>query len=71
MADLNRLNQAIKERGISQRYIANQIGLSEVVLSRKLHGQTEFTVSEANAISSAIKLTTKERNDIFFAKQVI
>jgi transcriptional regulator with XRE-family HTH domain len=71
MANLDKLNQAIKERGLSQRFIANKIGLSEVVLSRKLHGQSEFTVSEANAIASVIQMSTKERNDIFFAKEVI
>ena len=71
MPNLEKLNKAIDDKGVKRRFIAGKMGINEATLSKKLSGKNEFTVSEADALSSIIQLSVKERNEIFFERKVI
>lgn len=66
--NLNALNQSIEDSGITIISIANKIGISRQQLYKKLSGEVEFKVSEANLISDILRLTKKEKDEIFFAE---
>lgn len=57
MANVEKLNEALKERGVTRRHIAKTLGISETSLYGKLAGVTDFKVNEAHAIADALRLT--------------
>lgn len=54
------LKEAIRGRGIKQKFLANKIGVSETALSAMLNGTQKIDVETFFAISSVIGLTPDE-----------
>lgn len=67
MADVVLLKNIISEKGCSINYIARQIGKSAQAIYNKLDGKTEFTVSEVNVLVDVLRLTSEERDKIFYS----
>lgn len=61
------LEIAIKRTGITKRSIAKHLGLSEMGLRKKMCGITEFKASEIAKIHNLLKLSTFQRDEIFFS----
>lgn len=70
MVDLELLKKKIKDSGITMTALARNSGIERVTLYNRLNGVGEFTASEILGICSALRLTTAEREAIFFAKKV-
>ena len=67
MADTNRLNSIIKQRGIKKGVIAKRLGITHNTLTNKLDGSTDFKVSEAQALCKILGITDpEEKCRIFF-----
>lgn len=67
MIDKNKLLGKIREKALTQKDVAERIGIDESTFYRKLkkNGQT-FTIEEAYKISKILDLTNYESIDIFF-----
>ena len=65
--NLELLNKTIDESGLRKTHIANCIGMTKGQLYAKCIGTASWRVDEAKAISEVLKLTNKQRNDIFFS----
>lgn len=67
MIDKNKLLGKIREKALTQKDVAERIGIDESTFYRKLkkNGQT-FTIEEAYKISEVLDLTNQESIDIFF-----
>lgn len=65
--DLEKLNEAIEKSGISITFIADAMNISRQQLYKKLAGETEFKVSEVNCLFNILKLSYKEKMDIFLS----
>lgn len=52
------LRAVLAERGITQRELAKMVGMSANSMNRKITGKREFTVSEADKISTVLKIET-------------
>ena len=65
--NLEKLNDRIKQTGITKTAIAKQMDIPYITLNRRLRGEGEFTVSQAVNLSRILHLTAAEKNDIFFA----
>ena len=46
---------------------AQKIGICENTMYNKLHGETEFTVSEAVKLARLLRLNKDKRDEIFFS----
>lgn len=57
---------AIARRGLNKSTIAREVGISPRTLYAKLTGQTDFTLSEANAIQR--KFFPDMEKDVLFQK---
>lgn len=68
MPDLKLLKQKIKDSGMSMVAISEKTGISRETLYNRLNGEGEFKASEIVAFTSVLRMTKKERDDIFFAK---
>ena len=55
-----RLNKAIEESGLKQRYIAEKTGISEQALSAMLNGRQKIDVETFFAIAVVLRLTPDE-----------
>lgn len=70
MTDYKRLRQLLRERGVTITFIAEKAGITRETFYNRCNGIGEFTVSEITGITEALRLTNKERDSIFFAKNV-
>lgn len=61
----NYLKGKMAERGYTQDRLAKEIGVSAQTIGRKVSGERQFTVREANAIASVLQLTPAQAVDIF------
>lgn len=62
--DKKLLKAVMVQNGFSQKMLAQRIGMSPNSLNRKINGKREFTLSEAIAISTVLKVQNPEA--IFF-----
>jgi transcriptional regulator with XRE-family HTH domain len=62
------LKDYIKQSGYKIRYLAQQLGISEHSLSRKINGKNEFKANEIELLCKLLKIGAKDRMAIFFAK---
>ena len=67
MTDTLRLRQRIKEAGYRLGYVAEVLGISQYTLQKKLDNDSEFKISEVDALSKLLGLTPQEKNALFFA----
>ena len=70
MVDINKLKVAIDESGMTVTAICSKAGILRATLYNKLNGRGEFTASEIEKISDAMRLSVGQRNSIFFANKV-
>lgn len=71
MVDFEKLNCAIEQSGMKISAISDKIGVNRTTLYNKISGKTEFNASEIESISDVLRLSAKDRNEIFFAKKVV
>ena len=70
MTDLDELKAIIKESGMTMVAVAEKAGMVRETLYNRLAGKGEFTASEIVGLTSALRLTVKQRDKIFFARMV-
>ena len=67
MVNMELLKSTIEESGITMTALAKKAGIPRERIYARLNGVGEFSVTEAEGISSALKLNNAERDLIFFA----
>ena len=68
MTDGNLLKEAIKNAGVSIVFLADKMKCSRNRLYSIISG-SECTASEITAMTDLLHLTTRQRDNIFFAKK--
>ena len=56
----SRLKEAIKARGLKQRFIAEKVGISEQLLSQMLNGDVKIDIDTFFAIAVVLHLSPDE-----------
>ena len=67
MTDTQALRAAINNRGLKNKYVAAQMGLSSYEKKKKIENDSEFKASEIMKLSEILDLSVEEREAIFFA----
>lgn len=70
MTDIEKLKEKIKASGMTMTSIAEKSSMERGTLYNRLAGIGEFTASEIVGLTYALKLTKKERNDIFLNEKL-
>ena len=71
MTNVNKLKGKMVENGMSVAILAEKIGIDKATLYRKLNNNAEnLLIRDANAIISALGLTSDEALAIFFSQIV-
>lgn len=68
MTDTKELRRRIEEKGLKYGFIASQLGISRYALQMKIDNDSEFRVSEVDALANILGLSILEKDAIFFAK---
>jgi predicted transcriptional regulator len=69
MTDVKMLSEVISESGMTKYFIARKMGCSRPRLYAILSGG-ECTVSEMLSLSNILRLTNKQKNDIFLRSEL-
>ena len=65
--NISLLKLEMYKKGITQKKLAERIGISTNSMCRKLNGTREFTIAEANNIAKVLNLEQEEKlKEIFF-----
>ncbi len=64
--NLKKLNDLIEASGYKKQFIAKSIGLSYQGFLYKTQGVNDFTAKELNNLSKILKMSKKQKIDIFF-----
>lgn len=67
MINTQYLEEKIKNSGYKKQFLAAEVGCSAQYLTMKINNKAEFKVDEVQTLSKVLKLSTAERNTIFFA----
>lgn len=67
MTDTLKLRQRIKDSGFRLGYVAQVLGISQYTLQKKLDNDSEFKISEVDALAKLLGLSPAEKNALFFA----
>lgn len=70
MTNYAKLKGLMVERGLEVTKLASILGISRQAASDKINGKSKITLTDAQAISEALKMSSKERDLIFFANDV-
>lgn len=70
MTNTAMLKDKIASSGLKSKKIAEIMGITAVSLSKKTHNVTEFKASEIESLSQILRLSVKDKNEIFFAHNV-
>lgn len=65
MVNVNKLKGAIVEHEKTVEALAKEIGIDRVTLYRKLKGESDFTIGEADAIVKSLSLSAEDAKAIF------
>lgn len=65
MVNIEKLEQVIRESGMTMVAIARMSGIKRETLYNRLSGVGEFTASEIVGLSKTLHLTKASRDDIF------
>ena len=63
-----KLREAVKESGYKYSFLASKVGISKRVFSDRMQGRSQWKASEIYALSKELKLTPRQRDDIFFTE---
>ena len=66
MADLIRLQEIIDDSGMTMVAISKKSKISRETLYNRLKANGDFKLSEVNGLTNTLRLTKKERDEIFF-----
>lgn len=69
MVDIEKLKKNIECSGVTMSALASNSGIERTTLYNRLAGIGEFTASEIDGLSRALRLTKPQRDAIFFAKR--
>ena len=69
MPDLKLLGAIISNSGMTMVAIAEKSGILRETLYNKMKGYSEFKASEIAGLTRALKLTSEQRDAIFFADE--
>lgn len=70
MTDTARLKEKIEESGYRMRFIVEKLGISYQGFLNKMNNENEFKASEIQCLCDLLHLKAKEKEAIFFAKNV-
>ena len=70
VTDTMLLRAKIEESGYRLKFIAKKLGITYAGLLKKINNETEFKASEIQKLANVLKLDLKEKEEIFFAKDV-
>ena len=70
MTDTMLLRAKIEESGYRLKFIAKKLAITYSGLLKKINNETEFKASEIQKLANVLKLDLKEKEEIFFAKDV-
>lgn len=66
MVNTRLLEETIRNSGMTMVAVAEKSGILRETLYNKLRETSEFKASEITNLSKVLRLSTKERDDIFF-----
>ncbi len=69
MVDTEMLKALIEERGITQRFLARKMGVSDKKIHDLLNGG-QWQLKHVVAFCNAMSLNKKQRDDLFFTQKV-
>ena len=70
MTDIEKLKEIISESGMTMVSIAKKAGISRETLYNRLNGIGEFTASEIVGLTRSLKLSCRQRNEIFLNEKL-
>lgn len=70
MTRSDKLRQKIQSSGYKYKYIADVLGLSYYGLKRKIDNKNFFNTKEVQELCEILKISTDEKEYIFFAPDV-
>lgn len=70
MYSYGKLLGRLKEKGMTQEFLAKLIGKTETTVSLKINGRAFFTQNEIDTICLALDIPDVEIKDYFFTKKV-
>lgn len=70
MINTKLLERKISDSGMTMVSLAEKTGILRESLYNKLKGNTEFKASEISSLSKVLRLSTRERDAIFFDSEV-
>ena len=70
MTDSQKFKDYMKERGYTVKTLAEQVGISHESLYQKIGNERAFKATEIMRISEILGMSTSDRDEIFFAKEV-
>ena len=70
MTDSQKFKDYMREHGYTVKTLAEQIGISHEALYQKIANERSFKATEIMRISEVFGMSTAERDEIFFAKEV-
>ena len=71
MTDTKMLERAIKRRGIEKEKIAELMGLTPLMLEKKVDGIVEFKSDEISSICELLRLSCDDSESIFFSTGIV
>lgn len=69
MVNMKLLEEKIEDSGMTVVAIAEKAGILRETLYNKLKGATEFKASEISNLSKVLRLSSEERDSIFFSHE--
>ena len=66
MINTAELNQAMQQSGLKKSAVAGRLQLTTQTLTRKLNGESEFNISEAQELREMLGLSASQRQRIIF-----
>lgn len=66
MPNMNKLAGKMRENQITQKQLAQKLGISKTTVNYKMTGKRLFDVDEARRISILLNLSEQDRGEIFF-----
>lgn len=70
MVNIDLLKFRIEDSGMTMVSLSKKSGITRETLYNRLNGIGEFTASEIVGLSNALKISKKDRDDIFFGNEV-
>jgi transcriptional regulator with XRE-family HTH domain len=68
MINTNKLKGRIVEKGMTQKDLAHMLSLSVSTVSKKLNGESQMTLSEAEEIAKLLEIDNSQFGIYFFAQ---